>query len=126
MESPEEKSTMPFDTNRTTLDTGVVLLTLTGTMTMGTQLQRFEWLIDELIKVGQNRVVADMGGISYLDSSAIGVLVGAQGVLKNAGGEFRLAGMADRVSKIFKLAGVDGVLNIDPNRDAALARFANA
>jgi anti-sigma B factor antagonist len=117
---------MPFETNRTATESGVVVLTLTGTMTMGTQLQRFEWQVDELLKGQQKRIVVDMSGISYLDSSAIGVLVGVQGVVKNAGGELRLAGVTDRVAKIFKLSGVDTVLNVDPNRDAALARFANA
>ena len=114
---------MPFDTTRSAAENGVVLVSLSGTMTMGTQLQRFEWLIDELIKGGQNRIVVDLSGISYLDSSAIGVLVGCQGVVRNAGGQFRLAAATDRVAKIFKLAGVDHVLAVDASRDSAIAHF---
>jgi len=112
---------MPFDTNRTALDSGVVVLTLTGTMTMGTQLQRLEWLVDEIIKEKKDRVVADLSGISYVDSSAIGVLVACQSALKNAGGQFRLAGVTERVAKIFKLAGIERVLLIDANREASIA-----
>jgi anti-anti-sigma factor len=93
-------------------------------MTMGTQLQRFEWTVEELTKNQQNRIVADMSGISYLDSSAIGVLVGCQGIVKNAGGQFRLAGVTPRVAKIFKMSGVENVLLIDPTRDSAIAQFA--
>jgi len=115
---------MPFDTNRSGAENGVVLLTLTGTMTMGTQLQRFEWQIDELIKSGQNRVVVDMSKITYLDSSAIGVLVGCQGVVRNSGGQFRMAALTDRVAKILKLAGVDQVLALDASRDSAIAHLA--
>ena len=115
---------MPFDTGRSAADNGVVVLSLTGTMTMGTQLQRFEWVIDELIKGGQNRVVIDMAGITYLDSSAIGVLVGCQGTVRNSGGQFRIAAVTDRVAKIFKLAGVDTVLALDASRDLAIAHFA--
>jgi anti-sigma B factor antagonist len=115
---------MPFDTSRTTLDSGVVLLTLTGTMTMGTQLQRLEWLVDEIIKEKKSRVVADLSGIAYLDSSAIGVLVACQSGLKNAGGQFRLAAVTERVAKILKLAGVERVLLIDANQEASIAALA--
>jgi anti-anti-sigma factor len=117
---------MPFETDRTQLDSGVLLFTLSGTMTMGTQLQRFEWLVDELTKSQQNRIVVDMSGITYVDSSAIGVMVGCFGTVKNAGGQFRLAALNDRVAKIFKMGGVDTVLLIDPTRDAAVAAFGNA
>jgi anti-sigma B factor antagonist len=118
---------MPFETARTTLDSGVLELRLTGTMTMGTQLQRFEWLVEELTKDQQNRIVVDMSGITYVDSSAVGVLVACHGMVKQGGGQFRLAGLSDRVAKIFKMGGVDTVLLIDPTRDAAVAGFgANA
>jgi anti-sigma B factor antagonist len=114
---------MPFETNRTPLESGVLALTLSGTMTMGTQLQRFEWMVEELTKNQQNRIVVDMSGVTYVDSSAVGVLVACHGMVKQAGGQFRLAGLSDRVAKILKMAGVDMVLLIDPNRDAAVAGF---
>jgi len=54
----------------------------------------------------------------------IGVLVGCQSVVKNAGGQLRIASVTDRVAKIFRLAGVENVLHVDPNCSAALAHFA--
>jgi anti-sigma B factor antagonist len=116
--------TMPFETDRTTLESGILALTLSGTMTMGTQLQRFEWTVEELTRNQQNRIVVDMSAITYIDSSAIGVLVACQGMVKNAGGQLRLAGVTDRVAKILKLGGVESILLIDPTRADAVARFA--
>ena len=110
---------MPFETNQKTLDSGVTALILSGSMTMGAKLQRFEWMIEELVKDHQTRIVVDMSGISYLDSSAVGVLVGCHGIVKHAGGQFRIAGLNDRVAKIVKLAGVESILVIDPTSDAA-------
>jgi len=117
---------MPFEITRTPLATGIVVLTPIGTMTMGSQLQRFESTVEELVKNHQNRIVADMSNVTYLDSSAIGALVGCQGVVKNSGGQFRLAGLTDRVAKIFRISGVEGVLLIDANREAAVAKLAAA
>jgi anti-anti-sigma factor len=59
--------------------------------------------------------------VSHLDSSAIGVLVACNGVLKNSGGQLRLAGVNPRIDTIFKITGVDGVLLRDATRDAAIS-----
>jgi anti-sigma B factor antagonist len=112
---------MPFETERTSLESGVQVLALSGTMTMGNQLQKFEWLVEELSKGPEKRIVVDMSKITYLDSSAIGVLVGSHGLVRNAGGQFRLAGLSDRVVAIFKMTGLEGVLQSSPTRDEAVS-----
>jgi anti-anti-sigma factor len=112
---------MPFEVDRKSLESGVTVLTLTGSMTMGTQLQSFEWLVEDLTKNQQNRIVFDMSGITYVDSSAIGVIVACFGRAKAAGGALRVSGLTDRVATIFKMVGIDSVLLIDPTREAAVA-----
>jgi anti-sigma B factor antagonist len=115
---------MPFDVARSALDSGVVVLALSGTMTMGNQLQKFEWDIQELLKNNQNRIVLDISDVSYLDSSAIGVLVGSHGKVRDSGGDLRLAGATARIASIFKMTGIDSLLHLDPSRDAAISALA--
>jgi len=115
---------MPFEFEPTELESGVMLLTLSGTMTMGNQLQRFEWSVEELTKKSRNRIVLDMSALTYLDSSAIGVLMGCNGVVRNSGGQMRLAGLTDRVRGIFKVVGIDSVLTLDPTREDAISSLA--
>jgi len=112
---------MPFDVVRTTLDSGVMVLALSGSMTMGSQLLELEGAMQELIKANQKRIVVDMSKISYLDSSAIGALVACHSNMKNAGGQLRLAGVNARVSTVFKMTGVDKVLSIDQTRDDSVS-----
>jgi len=112
---------MPFEVERSALDSGVMVFALSGTMTMGNQLQQLEWAVQELTKNKQNRIVMDMTRITYLDSSAIGILVGCHGTVRDSGGQLRLAGVSDRVGAIFKMTGVDKLLNLDPTRDASVA-----
>ncbi len=104
---------MPFEVKQAALDTGITVLALTGTMTMGNQLQKLEWTVEELSKKQVNKILFDMSGISYLDSSAIGMLVASHGILKTAGGELRLSGVTERVAAIFKMTGVSSLLNVD-------------
>jgi len=108
---------MPFEVERSALDSGVTVLALSGTMTMGNQLQELEWAVEELAKTPQNRVVIDMAGITYLDSSALGVLIGCHSAVQKTGGRLRIAGISSRVGAILKMTGVDTVLSLDPTRD---------
>ena len=112
---------MPFEVERSALDSGVIVLALSGSMTMGNQLQQLESSIQELTKNNQNRIVLDMSKITYLDSSAIGMMVGCHGSLRTSGGQLRLAGVTPRVAAVFKMTGVDKVLSLDPTRDDSVA-----
>jgi len=115
---------MPFEVERSALDSGVMILALSGSMTMGNQLQQLEWDLQQLSKKNQNRIVLDMSKITYLDSSAIGVLIGCHGSLRDSGGQLRLAGVTSRVSAVFKMTGVDKVLSVDPTRDDSVSALA--
>lgn len=117
---------MPFETERKDLDSGVVVLSLSGTMTMGNQLQQLEWTVGELMKTNQNKIVVDMSRITYIDSSAIGILVACHGKVRGSGGQMRLAGVGERVLSVFKMVGIDNVLALDPTADASAAAFAAA
>lgn len=112
---------MPLEIDHTVLDSGVRILALSGSMTMGNLLLKFEWTLQEMVKQQQNRIVVDMSQISYIDSSGVGVLVSCHGLVKHSGGQLRIAAVTDRVAKILKMAGVDALLFIDPTRDAAVA-----
>jgi anti-sigma B factor antagonist len=112
---------MSFEVERSALDSGVMVLALSGSMTMGTQLQELELSLQELANKNQNRIVLDLSKISYLDSSAIGVLVSCHGSVKGSGGQLRLAGVNSRVSAVFKMTGVDKVLSVDPTRNDSVS-----
>ena len=84
---------------------------------MGNQLQELEWAVEELSKTPQTRIIFDMAGITYLDSSAHGVLIGFHSAVPKTGGPLRIAGINNRVGSILKMTGVDTVLSLDPSRD---------
>ena len=115
---------MPFQVERSALDSGVMVLGLSGTMTMGNQLEQLESAVRDLATSNQNRIVLDMSRITYLDSSAIGVLVACHGTVRNSGGQLRLAGVTARVGAIFKMTGVGALFSLDPTREASVSALA--
>jgi anti-sigma B factor antagonist len=113
---------MPFAFERTTLDSGIVVLALSGTMTMGNQLLQLEWAVQELTSnQPSSRIAMDMSQVTYVDSSAIGVLMGCNGLAKNSGGQMRVSGVNDRILTIFRITQIDEVLRVDPNREASIS-----
>jgi anti-anti-sigma factor len=112
---------MKFEIEHQVMDSGVLVLALSGTMTATSPIRDLELLLEELARNQQPRIVVDMAGISHIDSSAIGILVGGHILVKESGGQLRLAALTDRVRTVFRIAGVESLLNLDPSRDAALS-----
>ena len=73
----------------------------------------------DLLSAGRKRLVLDLAGVRFMDSTALGVLVGIQ---RRLDGEERLALAAPsaEVLRVFELTGVAGGFQIFPAADAAL------
>jgi anti-sigma B factor antagonist len=73
----------------------------------------------ELIDAGARSVVVDLSGVDFLDSSGLGVLVGALKRLRTAGGELALVVRSDKLLKIFKITALDRVFPLRDTVEAA-------
>jgi len=67
-------------------------------------------------------LVLDLTATTFIDSSGLGVLVGAHRRMRERGGELRLVRPAPLVARIFELVGLEAVLDLRASRDEALAR----
>ncbi|MFC7791336.1 STAS domain-containing protein [Streptomyces cinereoruber] len=66
------------------------------------------------------RVVADMSGVSFLDSSGINVLIFAHQHLADAQGWLRIAAPQEAVHRVLTLIGIDTVIDCHPTLEDAL------
>ena len=73
------------------------------------------------IRSGAQIVIADMTDVSFVDQSAMGVVVGARTRLVSNGGELRLAGVQPKVVRVIGLLGLENDLPVYPSVEAALA-----
>ena len=64
-------------------------------------------------------VIADLADVPFIDSSGLGVLVGALRRMREAGGEMRLVSERDAVVKILRITGLDRVFPLYATLDAA-------
>ena len=67
------------------------------------------------------RIVIDMAGVDFMDSSGIASLVKMLSRAKAVGASMHLAAMSDRVRSLFEITRLDNVFTIHATCDEALA-----
>ncbi|HMN39234.1 MAG TPA: STAS domain-containing protein [Phycisphaerales bacterium] len=67
------------------------------------------------------RLVIDLAGVPYMDSSGVATLVEAMQVARRADTKLVLCGLQDKVRSIFEIARLDTVFAIVADVDAAIA-----
>ena len=59
-----------------------------------------------------NRAVIDLGGVSFMDSSGIGLILGRAELCRTIGARVSVTGLDPHLSKLISLSGVDRVKNV--------------
>ncbi|WLD93668.1 STAS domain-containing protein [Alkalihalobacillus sp. AL-G] len=58
-------------------------------------------------------IVVDLRGVQYMDSTGLGVFVGALKSSQQHRSSLKLTGMTDRVQRLFQITGLTDVMNIE-------------
>ena len=101
------------------IQSGVVVLEMTGSIRMGPNCQQIEQALDDLIRRQETWVIFDLSGVSFIDSSGVGTIVRCLARLKKLGGTLRLTGVKDMVDGVLKLTQIDRVIEIYPTASEA-------
>jgi anti-sigma B factor antagonist len=109
-----------FSTQRALLGEGVGLIELSGEVDLYTA-PRFKDDLIGLINEGARDVVVDLAGVSFIDSTALGVIISGVKRLHEVDGRLFIVAATRPVVKILAITGLDRVLAIFPTRDDALA-----
>jgi anti-sigma B factor antagonist len=101
----------------------VTLLTLAGQIVLDDGDLAFRKRIHDLIERGRPRVVVDLGGVTYIDSAGIGMIVGKLKTLREKGGDMKLLNLSTRGQRVFGMAKLLVLFETFDNEDAAVKSF---
>jgi anti-sigma B factor antagonist len=82
--------------------------------------------IRELIKKGKKNILLNLAGVTYVDSSGVGQLVGALTTARNRSGDIKLLKPSVHVLDLLKTTKLDGVFDIHEDETAAIQSFSRS
>jgi len=98
---------------------GVPVLAIQGEVDVSTAPELRERLL-ALAERGTTTAVVDLSEVSFVDSTALGVLVSGVKRLRSAGGDLRLVVTQPRITKVFEITGLTDVFEIYSSADDAV------
>lgn len=85
---------------------------------------RFKQCLVELLDAGVRRLVVDLSDVTFIDSTALGVLIGGVRRVHSAGGAMTLVVVTRPVERVLGVTGLDRIFVIHATRDEALKALA--
>lgn len=79
--------------------------------------------IHSLVTDNVKKIVIDLGGVNYMNSSGIGALIACLTTVRNGGGELRLANVGGKVQNLFVITQLVKVFDTYETVERALANF---
>lgn len=95
------------------------VVALEGELDLG-RAPNLKWALVDSVDAGCRQLVVDLSRVTFMDSTALGVLVGVNRSLA-IGARLAIVCVHANVLKIFELSGMDGSFAIYPTLDQALA-----
>jgi len=101
----------------------VAIIDLAGRVTMGEAAGTLRDTIKDLVSKDSKNILLNLDGVSYIDSSGLGELVGAFATVSNRGGRLKLLGLQPRVQDLMQITKLYSVFEVFTDEAAALASF---
>jgi anti-sigma B factor antagonist len=85
----------------------------------GASAPEFKHEIKRIVDAGRSKLVLDMSGVVFVDSSGLSALISGLKSAREAGGFFRLACLRDQPASVIKLMMLDRIFDIYADTVAA-------
>jgi anti-sigma B factor antagonist len=102
---------------------GVIVLDLSGRITLGEGSVQLRDAIRGLISKGSKNILLNLGDVNYIDSSGLGELVSAFTTAKNQQADVKLLNLTKKVHDLLQLTKLYTVFDIYDDEAHAIAIF---
>jgi anti-sigma B factor antagonist len=98
----------------------LAVVQLTGALSLGSSLSLVDSQVIQLVDEGVSKLVIDVTGVTHADSSGLGFLMHANGMVESKGGSMRLAGVGHRLLDLLTMTRVNRLLKMDATAEESL------
>ena len=101
----------------------VAILTISGNMMGGPETMALHEKVKSLGADEIKRVVIDLKGVKWMNSSGLGVLMACMSTLNNSGGKLKLASVTDKVKSLLVITQLMRIFDTYESAERAVASF---
>ena len=101
----------------------VTVLKLSGRLVLDDSVLAFRQCVHALVDRGRIKIVLDLGGVTYIDSAGIGMVVSKLKTLRERGGDMKLLNLNVRGLRIFTMTRLLFVFDTFETEDMAVYSF---
>jgi len=99
---------------------GITILALSGKIMGGPQAVEINEQINTLIDQGKRRIIIDLKDVEWMNSSGLGILIGAITTLRNNNGSLILVNISERIENLLKITKLHNLFTIYPDVETAV------
>ena len=101
----------------------VTILDLDGKVTIGEGSVALRTTVRNLLADGKNKILMNLGGVGYIDSSGIGELVSSFTAVNKEGGTLKLLNLTQKIQDLLAITKLLTVFDVYDNEADALSSF---
>lgn len=101
----------------------VILLSLKGKLITTEETEKLKSLVQSALERKFCNIIINLKNLSRISSLGIGAIMQAMTIIREAGGDLRLAGLDENIKNIFSITKLIGVIQIFDQNDQALESF---
>ena len=102
---------------------GVEIISLQGKITIGAGDTQLREVIANAVSAGKNKILLDLSGVTTIDSSGIGELVGSYTTVTNRGGKLKLLHLPAKLNELLHVTQLITVFEVYENEQEAVRSF---
>lgn len=102
---------------------GTVILELKGKLVGGPLSGRVNQTLNNLLDQGKKNIVVDLSGVTYLNSSGMGILISGYSKVKDNGGALKLANLTGKIKGVITMTKLNRIFEIYNSVDEAVKSF---
>lgn len=104
---------------------GALVITLKGNVMGGPDSQEFQDLLHNSLEGNKKNIVVDLGGVKFMNSTGLGMLISGYTSVKNGGGSLILANATEKINSLLVITKLITIFDNFDSVEEAVASFKN-
>jgi anti-sigma B factor antagonist len=101
----------------------IIIMDFSGQITLGEGTKEVRDAVRTILEQGGNKIILNLGGVNYIDSSGVGEMVSTFASVTNKGGQLRLVNLTKRIKEMLTITKLLTVFQSFEDEQEAIASF---